>query len=97
MNISHHIFRILTKKHGIIVSPEASDYLRMMFQNIDIAVDQILESLDFIAVEYVNQKGIFNQPRPRTASNQEGGAGDGGRWDLPKNSAQYFNAHNRYR
>lgn len=58
MSISHHVFRILTKKHGLTVSPDAAQYLSSMFSGVDMSAKQLLESLDFIAVEYVAHKGL---------------------------------------
>jgi hypothetical protein len=59
MNITHHIFLIFTKKHGINVSPDGAEYLHQLFGTVELALDQIKESLNFIALEYLNQNGLL--------------------------------------
>ena len=49
------IYKILTKKHGLKVSKEASDFLCSVFES----EDDMVQTLDFIAQQYVAQESII--------------------------------------
>jgi DNA polymerase III delta subunit len=51
--LNQHIFRIITKKHGLKITNEAIQYLKSMFTETDLEVGGLIESLDYIAQQYV--------------------------------------------
>nr|KAJ3422015.1 DNA polymerase epsilon subunit 2 [Polyrhizophydium stewartii] len=52
------IFKIMEKKHGLRLSTEATAYLAEAFA--DVARQDMLESIDFLAQHYVQQHGTLN-------------------------------------
>ena len=57
--INQTIYRVLTKKHGLKITAEASKYLIQVFQNAGIDLDNLKATLDYIVQQYILQYGIL--------------------------------------
>lgn len=64
MDVQKQIFLVLTRKHGLKVSPTALDFLLQVFEKCNLSREQLAESLDFIAFEYVSKVSIEDAPLP---------------------------------
>jgi hypothetical protein len=60
MSLQTTIFRVLSKKHGMKISPEASKYLIDIFTEAQLDGQGLSESLDYLAQQYVSTFGTIS-------------------------------------
>jgi hypothetical protein len=53
------IIRILTKKHGLTLRKEAIDYLLEVLAVSAVALDDLPQTLDYIAQAFINHQGVL--------------------------------------
>ena len=51
------IYRLFSKKHGLKINKEASVHLVEFFNQVEVDQENVMETLDFIAKEWIKEYG----------------------------------------